>query len=102
MNDEPTTTSGAIREVLVLPLRGPGKMKARPDGTDRPPGMVLAIWVLFVPLIVLYEAMAVPLVVGAVLATLALTLPGLVLAAVLPPVQRLVRRLGPAPVRDDR
>jgi hypothetical protein len=81
---------GAIGEVLAVPLQVPVR-RGRSEGATA--GSTALVWLAFAPVIALYEALAVPLVVGAVIATLAVVAPSYVIAVGLGVWSRL-RRAG--------
>ena len=80
-DDEPATLAGAIVAVLALPFQVPVRMwrsrreAVRQGGEARSIAVVLLISLAFVPIVVLYEAFAVPLVAGSTVIALLLIVP---------------------------
>lgn len=87
--EEAATLVGAIGQVLSVPLQVPMKRTRSGDASGR---SVALVWLAFLPVIALYEALAVPLVVGAVAATLAVVAPSYVISLGLAAWSRLRSR----------
>src|SRR3954469_22053768 len=99
-DDEPATLMAALVTVLTLPFKVPlrswrGRAEAVGRGEEpRSVAAVVAIWVAFVPLVLLYEAFAVPLVAGSTVMALLLIVPTGLIGASWVAVARLLRRPG--------
>src|SRR5947209_7810078 len=85
-DEEPTTLVGVLTTVLVLPFGMAMRAARRDDGSDEAhgerPSALRSVLVLlaFVPIVLLYEAFALPLVLGAVIAAILVTSPAALVA----------------------
>lgn len=97
-DDEPATLLAALVTVLTLPCKVPMQSwrrraeAVRHGDHARSMAAVAALWIAFVPLILLYEAFAVPLVAGSTVIALLLIVPAGLIGACWVAMARVLRR----------